>query len=94
MSRWQLCSYVNTIDRAFDKSMMALRLGRPASPVIGVLLPRWPVGMNDAIDPHKTSTVHRSMRNKRWWGRLQGFGPRHAWWDLRGHVFGLLARFT
>jgi len=49
MSRWQLCSYVNTIDRAFDKSMMALRLGRPASPVIGVLLPRWPIGRNGAF---------------------------------------------
>ena len=77
MSRWQLCSYVNTIDRAFDKSMMALRLGRPASPVIGVLLPRWPVGMNDAIDPHKTSTVHRSMRSEERAGEDATFVPCH-----------------
>jgi len=28
-----------------------IRLGRPAGPVIGVLLPRWPVGRNSTSDP-------------------------------------------
>jgi hypothetical protein len=36
---------------------MTRRLGRPAGPVIGVLLPRWSVGRNGAFDPNRPPQV-------------------------------------
>jgi hypothetical protein len=39
-------------------------LGRPAGPIIGVLLPRSPVERNDAIDPLRTPALRRSNQDR------------------------------